>query len=182
MQNAFERGRIQGLIEALQLLQEAPLSTKEQILKEAIRKQGENSKNTLAYQQIIDEINRCVSTIEFFEEIMDKIFNPFFTTKVKQKGTGLGLSTVLSTILEHEGMITVSSKKGIGSKFTLYFKTLNETNKKEVENLLEIARIKEAIGDFDNINTLGNNVQTIVKQRNVSKIIIMFDDGTFQEM
>ena len=60
------------------------------------------------------------------EEIMDKIFNPFFTTKVKQKGTGLGLSTVLSTILEHEGMITVSSKKGIGSKFTLYFKTLNE--------------------------------------------------------
>lgn len=34
----------------------------------------------------------------------------------------------------------------------------------------------------NNINTLGNNVQTIVKQRNVSKIIIMFDDGTFQEM
>ena len=60
------------------------------------------------------------------EEIMDKIFNPFFTTKVKQKGTGLGLSTVLSTILEHEGMITVTSKKGIGSKFTLYFKTLTE--------------------------------------------------------
>lgn len=60
------------------------------------------------------------------EEIMDKIFNPFFTTKSKQKGTGLGLSTVLSTVLEHEGMITVSSKKNIGSKFTLYFKALEE--------------------------------------------------------
>ena len=34
----------------------------------------------------------------------------------------------------------------------------------------------------NNIDTSGNNVQTIVKQRNVSKIIIMFDDGTFQEM
>lgn len=60
------------------------------------------------------------------DEIMGKIFNPFFTTKDKQKGTGLGLSTVLSTVLEHEGLITVSSKKGIGSKFTLYFKTLDE--------------------------------------------------------
>ena len=60
------------------------------------------------------------------DEIKEKIFNPFFTTKDKQKGTGLGLSTVLSTVLEHEGLITVSSKKGIGSKFTLYFKTLDE--------------------------------------------------------
>ena len=60
------------------------------------------------------------------DEIKDKIFNPFFTTKDKQKGTGLGLATVLSTVLEHEGIITVSSKKGIGSKFTLYFKTLDE--------------------------------------------------------
>ena len=32
------------------------------------------------------------------------------------------------------------------------------------------------------INTLKQVTQTIVKQRNVSKIIIMFDDGTFQEM
>lgn len=47
MQNAFERGRIQGLIEALQLLQEAPRSTKEQILKEAIRKQGEKGNETI---------------------------------------------------------------------------------------------------------------------------------------
>ena len=45
-QNAFERGRIQGLIEALQLLQEVPPLTKEQILKEAIRKQGEKGNET----------------------------------------------------------------------------------------------------------------------------------------
>lgn len=33
-----------------------------------------------------------------------------------------------------------------------------------------------------NMNNLGNIAQVAVKQRNVSKIIIMFDDGTFQEM
>ena len=60
------------------------------------------------------------------DEILDKIFNPFFSTKGKQKGTGLGLATVLSTVLEHEGIITVSTKKGIGSKFTLYFKAIDE--------------------------------------------------------
>ena len=60
------------------------------------------------------------------DEIMDKIFNPFFSTKEKQKGTGLGLSTVMSTMLEHEGLITVSSKKNVGTKFSLYFRALDE--------------------------------------------------------
>ena len=80
-----------------------------------------NSPNGYFYKLEIKDEGTGIS-----DEIKDKIFNPFFTTKDKQKGTGLGLATVLSTVLEHEGIITVSSKKGIGSKFTLYFKTLDE--------------------------------------------------------
>lgn len=34
----------------------------------------------------------------------------------------------------------------------------------------------------DKTNDLGNIVQSVVKQRNVKKILILFDDGTFQEM
>ncbi len=50
---------------------------------------------------------------------IERIFEPFFTTKEVGKGTGLGLSTVHSIITEHQGEITVSSKLGKGSTFTL---------------------------------------------------------------
>ncbi|MEJ1932710.1 response regulator, partial [Nostoc sp. NIES-2111] len=45
---------------------------------------------------------------------------PFFTTKDVGVGTGLGLSTVLGIIKSHGGFVTVSSKVGQGSKFTLF--------------------------------------------------------------
>lgn len=49
------------------------------------------------------------------EENIDKIFNPFFTTK--DDGTGLGLSIVHRIIEDHNGIINVSSKEGKGTMF-----------------------------------------------------------------
>ncbi|MGE5583887.1 MAG: ATP-binding protein [Bacillota bacterium] len=51
-------------------------------------------------------------------EKVAKIFNPFFSTRVK--GTGLGLAIVQQIILEHNGTITVQSKVGEGTTFTIY--------------------------------------------------------------
>jgi len=51
------------------------------------------------------------------ESIMDKIFQPFFTTK--EEGTGLGLSIVERIIKEHGGTIEVSSKNGQGASFII---------------------------------------------------------------
>ena len=51
------------------------------------------------------------------EEIINKIFDPFFTTK--PSGTGLGLSMVHKIVEAHQGRISVSSKKGEGTSFTL---------------------------------------------------------------
>ena len=53
------------------------------------------------------------------EEIIVKMYNPFFTTK--ESGTGLGLSIVHRIIEEHNGSIHVNSKQGKGTLFRLMF-------------------------------------------------------------
>ena len=52
------------------------------------------------------------------EEIIDKIFLPFYTTK--EGGSGLGLAIVHRIIEGHNGRIYVKSKPGRGTQFTLY--------------------------------------------------------------
>jgi signal transduction histidine kinase len=52
------------------------------------------------------------------EEIVDRIFEPFFTTK-KIKGSGLGLSISYGIIRAHSGDISVKSRKGEGTTFTI---------------------------------------------------------------
>lgn len=52
------------------------------------------------------------------KEVMNKIFDPYYTTK--SRGSGLGLATVYSIIKNHEGYIFVDSIVGSGTTFTIY--------------------------------------------------------------
>ncbi len=54
-------------------------------------------------------------------ELIQRIYDPFFTTKGPKKGTGLGLSITYGIVQEHNGIIEVASEPGQGTRFRLEF-------------------------------------------------------------
>ena len=54
------------------------------------------------------------------EDILERIFEPYFTTKTMGKGTGLGLAVVQGIVKKLQGRIVVHSKIGKGSEFLIY--------------------------------------------------------------
>lgn len=59
-------------------------------------------------------------------DVMERIFTPYFTTRSKGDGTGLGLSVVHGIVKSHGGAITVQSKSGEGTCFTVFLPCLDE--------------------------------------------------------
>ncbi|MFZ5572316.1 MAG: cache domain-containing protein [Thermodesulfobacteriota bacterium] len=69
------------------------------------------------------------------DEIIDKIFEPYFTTKERGQGTGMGLSVVHGIVKKLGGDIRVTSEFGKGSVFTVWIPKIKE--QAETENRME---------------------------------------------
>jgi len=65
------------------------------------------------------------------ENVMKKIFLPFFTTKDTGKGTGLGLPVVHGIVTSHGGSISVDSKVGQGTRFKIQLPVAESPGEKE---------------------------------------------------
>ncbi len=59
-------------------------------------------------------------------EIMDRIFDPYFTTKEVDKGTGIGLSVVNGIVKNHDGAISVHSEPNKGTTVKVLFPVIDE--------------------------------------------------------
>jgi PAS domain S-box-containing protein len=93
------------------------------------------------------------------EENLQKIFDPYFTTK--QKGSGLGLFTCYSIVKKHDGYLAVESSQGVGTTFHIYIpashKQLHQSTTKQAVQHAGTGRIlvmedeeiiRDVIGDM----------------------------------
>ncbi len=59
-------------------------------------------------------------------ETVQRAFEPFFTTRAVGQGAGLGLASVFGIVDQHGGIVTVDSRVGIGSTFTIFLPALSQ--------------------------------------------------------
>jgi CheY-like chemotaxis protein len=79
------------------------------------------------------------------EKTMDRIFDPFLTTKGLAEGTGLGLASTYGIIKAHGGYIDVDSEEGKGAIFEIYLPASEEEVTEEKISTDEIVKGKETI-------------------------------------
>lgn len=88
------------------------------------------------------------------EEIRDRIFEPFVTSKDKTTSSGLGLATVYSIVHQNKGAIEVASSPGQGSRFSIFLPRSHESVSRATRST---ERAVEAVGGSQKILLVEDN-------------------------
>jgi len=77
--------------------------------------------------------------------IIERIFEPYFTTKKPGEGTGMGLAVVHGIVKSHGGAISVESRPGQGAAFSVFLPAIEEEPAQEMKPALPLPRGQERI-------------------------------------
>ncbi|MCP3941038.1 MAG: response regulator [Desulfobacteraceae bacterium] len=97
-------------------------------------------------------------------EIIDRIFDPYFTTKEFGAGSGMGLAVVHGNIKNHNGDISVDSKPGKGATFNILLPLIDELPEPEIKVMEDISHGSEAILFVDDEESIANMARKILKR------------------
>jgi len=101
----------------------------------AMRSAHDKGKLLIKAEKVADKIRLSVTDDGpgITRDNIDKVFNPFFTTKKEGEGTGLGLSVCHGILADHGGRIYVESKSGKGATFIVELPIVTEEKAAVIE-------------------------------------------------
>ncbi len=94
---------------------------------------------------------------------MERIFDPYYTTKEVGKGSGIGMAVVHGIIRNHSGMITIESNPGEGSSFHVFFPEVKGTPQKKDDSSEPLPIGSERILFIDDEEVITNMVKQVLE-------------------
>ena len=99
------------------------------------------------------------------EDVLKRVFDPYFTTKEHGKGTGMGLAVVHGIVKNHGGAIKVESKVTMGTVFTIYFPIIDAiVDTKPVMDIERLPGGKESILLVDDEFMIADTMKIMMEQ------------------
>ena len=97
-------------------------------------------------------------------EIIDRIFDPYFTTKEVGKGSGMGLAVVQGIVANHNGTICVYSEPGKGTTFSILFPVATEKPEIEKDTAEELLLGSETVLFVDDEKSIVKVVRKVLER------------------
>ncbi len=124
--------------------------------------------------QKIVKVSIMDSGIGMSANIIDKIFDPYFSTK--QEGSGLGLAISHSIIMKHNGHIAVKSTPDAGTSFTLFLPaSADQQEKEKKEEVIEEGKGKAKIMVMDDKKIVRDIAKAMLSQ--MGHEVVLVEDG-----
>jgi PAS domain S-box-containing protein len=95
---------------------------------------------------------------------MDRIFDPYFTSREKGEGTGMGLAVTHGIVKSYGGAITVKSERGKGASFEVYLPCIERKGSLETEGVKPLPTGNEKILLVDDEKAITDAIQQVLER------------------